>query len=97
MIRDAISSTRVNHPKTIYSCSQKGSKVHEDATFKGISQVNRVHLTGNQHKSRQAQKGTRINVGRENRRRHAIGTKGGSSQIVISANREHQAQENVYT
>jgi len=28
---------------------------------------------------------------------HAIGTKGGSSQIIISANRKYQAQENVYT
>jgi len=53
---------------------------------------------GNQHKSRQAQKATGINVGRgKNKSRHAIGTKGGSFQIIISANREHQAQENVYT
>jgi len=57
-----------------------------------------VYLTGNQHKSRQVQKATGINVGREqNKSRYAIGTKVGISLIIISANREHQAQENVYT
>jgi len=42
----------------------------------------------------QVQKATGINVDREkNKSRHANGTKGGSSQIIIRANREHQAQE----
>jgi len=53
-------------------------------------QDNALVIYGNQHKSRQVQKATGINVGREkNKIRHA--------QIIISANREHQAQENVYT
>jgi len=44
------------------------------------------------------QKATGINVGSENNKsRHPIGTEGDSSQIIISANREHQAQENGYT
>jgi len=52
----------------------------------------------NQHKSRPVQKATGTNVGREkNKSRHAIETKSSNSQIIISANREHQAQENVYT
>jgi len=50
---------------------------------------------GNQQKSGQVQKATGINVDREKNR--DIGTKGDTSQVIISANREHQAQENVYT
>jgi len=47
---------------------------------------------GNQHKSRQVQKATGINVDQEkNNSGHATGTKGHNSQIIISANREHQA------
>jgi len=34
---------------------------------------------------------------KKNKNRHAIGTKGGSFQIFNSLNREHQAQENMYT
>jgi len=54
-------------------------------------------VVGSQHKSRQVQKETGINVDSEkNKGRHAIGTKGHNSLIIYSANREHQAQENVY-